>query len=121
MNDEYKPHRGWGYNGNNLAGNGCQINFNELLVTIRIAYQDKLHELQDILRDMHWADTYEKHGYHHHTRGQKIEKLSHELMRLSRMLWMLEGMNGNAMRLRNFHWVFGYEEGTDGCFKEESE
>ena len=118
---EYKPNRNRGYNGNDLAGNGSQMNFHDLLVTIRTAYQDKLSQLRNITNGMHWSDTYEKKGYHHHTRGQFIEQLSHELMRLSTMLWVLEGMNGNAERLRNFHWVYGYAEGTDGCFKEESE
>lgn len=103
---EYLPSRSKGMNGNDLSGNGSQLNFDMLLATIRIAHYDKVNELRELTSRTHWSDTYEKNGYHHHTRGQKIEMLSAQLARLSQMLWVLQGMNGNEKRLANFHWVF---------------
>lgn len=103
---DYRPHRNKGMNGNDLAGNGSQLNFDMLLATIRMAHYDKVNELRDLLSETHWSDTYEKNRYHHHTRGQRIEMLSMHLARLSQMLWVLTGMTHNEKRLANFHWVF---------------
>ena len=103
---EYRPNRNIGHNGNDLAGNGCQLNFDELLIVIRTAHKRTLDELRELTFRTHWYDTYEENGYHHHTRGERIEMLGSQLARLSRMLWVLQGMNGNEKRLDNFHWVF---------------
>jgi len=103
---EYRPNKNKGMNGNDLCGNGCQLNFDMLLTTIRMAHYDKVDELRELLSNTHCSHTYEKNGYHHHTRGLKIEMLSAQLARLSQMLHVLQGMNGNTDRLSNFHWVF---------------
>ena len=102
---EYKPSRNKGMNGNDLSGNGCQLNFDMLLSTIRMAHYDKVNELRELLSETHWSHSYGGQGYHHHTRGQRIEMLSAHLARLSQMLWVLQGMNLNADRMDNFHWV----------------
>jgi hypothetical protein len=103
---EYIPNRNKGHNGNDLSGNGCQINFDELLIVIQTAHKNKVDELRQLLSDTHWADSYADNRYHHHTRGESIEVIGGQVARLSRMLWMLQGMNGNESRLSNFHWVF---------------
>jgi hypothetical protein len=100
---DYRPLRNKGMNGNDLSGNGCQLNFDMLLITIRTAHYNKVNELRELLSETHWSHS---HGYHHHTRGQKIEMLGAQLAMLSQMLWVLQGMNNNEQRLANFHWVF---------------
>jgi|TARA_R100000482_G_C5131245_1_gene152095 hypothetical protein len=103
---EYKPSRNKGMNGNDLSGNGSQLNFDMLLTTIRMAHYDKVNELKELLSETHWSHSYGGHGYHHHTRGQEFERLTAQLARLSQMLWVLQGMNNNEQRLASFHWVF---------------
>ena len=107
-----KQTRHRGRNGNSLAGDGCQINFDMLLTTIRMAHYDKVNELR-VATEIHWSEGYDSHGYHHHTRGDKIEMLGGQLARLSHMLHMLQGMNDNKARLTNFHWVYDIPEEID--------
>lgn len=103
---DYTGHRGRGVEGNDVAGNGSQINFNLMLRVIRMAHKDKIDTLRQLLSDTHWSHDAPQFSYHHHRRGQVIECLGVEIKDISLMLWVLQCMNGNTTRIKNFHWVF---------------
>ena len=110
---DYTANSGRGHQGNDISGNGSQINFDMLLRVIRMAHKTQIDALKQLLSDTHWSHDAPQFSYHHHTRGQAIEALGQEIKGISMMLWVLQGMNGNERRIKNFHWSFNKTVGDD--------
>ena len=121
---DYTANSGRGVEGNDLSGNGSQINFDMLLRVIRMAHVTQINNLKQMLSETHWSHEYAnpvevangyapKFSYHHHRRGQAIVALSQEIKGISLMLWVLQGMNGNERRIKNFHWSFNKTVGDE--------
>tara|TARA_R110000737_G_scaffold275535_2_gene282510 strand:- start:579 stop:1040 length:462 start_codon:yes stop_codon:yes gene_type:complete len=110
---DYTANSGRGVEGNDISGNGSQINFDMLLRVIRMAHVTQINNLKQMLSETHWSHDAPEFSYHHHRRGQAIEALSQEIKGISLMLWVLQGMNGNERRIKNFHWSFNKPVGDE--------
>jgi len=92
--------------GNYIDGNGMQMDYDELLEMVQVAYLDKKYELQRILEASWPTDTYESNRYHQSTRGREVAQLGIKFGRIAGILHHLQALGKSKDRQANFSWWF---------------
>jgi hypothetical protein len=102
--------------GNYIDGTTMQMDYDEVLKMVQVAYIDKKYELQHTLEASWPTDTYSfsdplltysgKNRYHQHTRGLKVAQLGKEFERIAVILHHLQALGVGKQRQANFHWWF---------------
>lgn len=109
--------------GNYIDGNGMQMDYDEVLLMVQVAYLDKKNEMINILGETHPLDEYGKPSwvggacrYLQSTRGQKVAQLGREFERIANVLHHLQALGSGlgdkewaTKRRANFSWWFNDE------------
>ena len=94
--------------GNYIDGTRIQMDYDEVLKMVQVAYLDKKYELQHTLEASWPTDTYNllakagENRYHQSTRGKKVAQLGKQFERIAVILYHLQNLRGRP----NFDWWF---------------
>ena len=83
-----------------------QIDYDELLLMVQVAYLDKKNQLQELVANSYPTDTYETEWYHQDTRGERVARLGKEFGRIANILYHLQALGKSKNRQTNFTWWF---------------
>ena len=86
--------------GNYIDGTRIQMDYDEVLKMVQVAYSDKKHKISELLAESWPTDTYETEWYHQHTRGKMIAQLSKEFERIAVILHHLQQLGEHHRILR---------------------
>jgi hypothetical protein len=92
--------------GNYIDGTRMQMDYDEMLKMVQVAYLDKKYEMERLLGRSWPTDTYESASYHQHTRGHNIPRLGKEFERIAVILHHLQALGESKKRQTNFSWYF---------------
>ena len=103
--------------GNYIDGTKMQMDYDELMKMVQVAYLDKKTQLQELIADSWPTDKYGEESlyefrvnwYHQHTRGQRIARLGRDFERIANVLHHLQRLGENRDRQINFSWWFNDE------------
>tara|TARA_R110002012_G_scaffold8059_5_gene37424 strand:- start:572 stop:886 length:315 start_codon:yes stop_codon:yes gene_type:complete len=90
--------------GNYIDGTRMQMDYDEMLEMVQVAYMNKKNQLQKMLACSWHTDTYESDSYHQDTRGRHIARLGREFERIAVILHHLQALGESKDRQANFSW-----------------
>lgn len=101
--------------GNYIDGTRMQMDYDEMLKMVQVAYLDKKYKMQRLLEESWPTDTYSfcdpllakgKNRYHQHTRGTEVARLGKDFERIAVILYHLQALGKGKDRQENFTWWF---------------
>jgi|TARA_B100000073_G_scaffold63580_1_gene46971 hypothetical protein len=103
--------------GNYIDGTRMQMDYDELMKMVQVAYLDKKSQLQELVANSWPTDKYGKESlyefrvnwYHQDTRGQQVALLGKEFERIANVLHHLQALGESKDRQANFSWWFNDE------------
>ena len=100
--------------GNYIDGTKMQMDYDELMKMVQVAYMDKKNQLQELIANSWPTDRYGEESlygfgvnwYQQHTRGQRIARLGRDFERIANVLHHLQRLGDNRDRQINFSWWY---------------
>ena len=103
--------------GNYIDGTRMQMDYDELMKMVQVAYLDKKSQLQELIAISWPTDEYGEESlyefgacwYHQIQRGERVARLGREFESIAKVLHHLQALGESKDRQTNFSWWFNDE------------